>query len=71
MCMYTHTPVLSECFTRAEKLRQKQEELMLKRAQRTSQTMDTASQETKQESSGGSDDEMDFDEFLDWRAKIS
>ena len=44
---------------------------MLKRAQPTSQSMDTASQETKQGNSGSSDDEMDFDEFLDWRAKIS
>ena len=69
--VHTYNP-LSECFTRAEKLRQQQEELILKRAQRTSQTMDTTSQETTLHvENSGSSDEMDFDEFLDWRAKIS
>ena len=55
------------CFTKAEELRQKHEVLLSSRAQQENSgsgnlvTMDSAS----------SDEEVDFDEFLSWRAKIS
>ena len=65
MKLYHRT--LRSCFTRAELLRQKQEELVAKKSEQSGVENDTT-QESESDASSG---ELDFDEFMNWRSKIS
>ena len=67
--MYCHSTFDScrRCFTKAEELRQKHEALQSKRSERGGSQSDNL----VTMDSDSSEDEADFDEFLNWRAKIS
>ena len=62
-----------DCYNRAERLRLRQEELMAKKMEWESQKMEDTCEEEGAENLevSTSSDELEFDEFLDWRAKIS
>ncbi len=64
--------VCRHCFTKAEDLRQQHEKLLVSRAQQQTQnsTADHDKMSTESQSSG-EEEEADFDEFLNWRAKMS
>jgi hypothetical protein len=66
LCLF----VCRSCFTKAEELRQKHEEVL---ANRVEHGTANASQggKTSTESNSSEEDETDFDELLNWRAKIS
>lgn len=58
------------CFTKAEQLRQRHEEVLTNRAVQDAQNSDHGNK-MNTESNSNEEDETDFDEFLNWRAKIS
>ena len=66
----TFIPLLTcrHCFTKAEQLRQRHEEVLAKRAAQETQN---SSSKMNTDSNSSGEDETDFDEFLNWRAKIS
>lgn len=58
------------CFTKAEQLRLRHEDVLVTRAQQGTQNSGHDKKINTEENSS-EDDETDFDEFLNWRAKIS
>ncbi len=65
-------PSRRACYTRAEHLRQKQEELHARRQDESGGLKEGGEGRGGEEEDETSDsEELDFDGFLDWRAKIS
>ena len=60
-------------FTKAEQLRQRQEELITNRAQiiKSNQEESNKREQASIESDNSDDEELDFDALLNWRAKVS
>ena len=60
-------------FTKAEQLRQRQEELITNRAQiiKSNQQESNKQEQASIESDNSDDEELDFDALLNWRAKVS
>ena len=67
LCLPKYFFSRSDCFTKAEQLRQRHEQLLAHRTESTSEHMTEADLHSSTEE----EDEEDFDEFLNWRAKIS
>ncbi|XP_065882324.1 zinc finger protein 830-like isoform X2 [Dysidea avara] len=67
---FTELSEQSECYTKAELLRQKQELFLRKRAELKHTQVNSAVPTNPEQSSSDSDNEGELDEFLDWRSKV-
>ena len=66
----TTITLYSECYTKAELLRQKQELFLQRRAELKRKQVEINNSVVTEQSSSDSDNEGELDEFLDWRSKI-
>lgn len=62
--------VYSDCYTKAEILRQKQELLRKRKAEMKSQQIETVSMTTVEPDQTSDSENEELDEFLNWRSKV-
>lgn len=63
-CVFRH------CFTKAEELRQRHEKVQASKAELATQNSSHGNK-MSEDTNSSEEDETDFEEFLNWRAKIS